>query len=222
VTRGGRRGPDPDDPERRCIVAREGKPRHGLIRFVIGPDDAVVPDLAERLPGRGIWVSADRSALEIAARKNLFSRAAKQAVNVDPALVDQVEQSLARRLVDLIALARRAGHAVAGREKVLERLKAGRAAVLIQAADGSAREKAELRPPEGPNSHVMTLFAGELGMAFGRDRVIHAALDRGGLADRVKGEALRLAGFRSDVARGDTGRDASGDGPRDERLVRNG
>lgn len=221
MARGGRKAVR-DEPERRCIVSREPRPRRGLIRFVVGPDDAVVPDLAERLPGRGIWVSAERAALEVALRKNLFARVAKRAVRVAPGLADAVEAGLARRLVDLVALARSAGEAVAGREKVLERLKAGRAAVLIQAADGSAREKAAFRPPEGLNTYVGCLYAGELGVAFARDRVIHAALDGGGLAERVKGEALRLGGFRSDTARTEAGRDAAGDVPRDERLVRNG
>lgn len=221
MTRGGRKSAR-GEPERRCIVTRESRPRRGLIRFVIGPDDSVVPDLAERLPGRGIWVSADRRSVEAAAGRNLFARVARRPVRVDPALADVIEAGLARRLVELISLARRAGGAVAGREKVLEWLKTGRAAVLIQAADGSAREKAALRPPGGPNTYVDCLTAGELGVAFARDRVVHAAVDGGGLAERVKGEALRLGGFRSDAARPDAGRDAAGDVPRDERLVRNG
>jgi predicted RNA-binding protein YlxR (DUF448 family) len=229
VTRGGRKG-RAEEPERRCIASRETRPRYGLIRFVVGPDDVVVPDFSERLPGRGMWVSAERAALDLAVRKNLFARAAKRAVRVPPDLAAQVEAGLARRLVDFVALARRAGAAVAGREKVLDRLRAGRAAILIQAADGSEREKRALRPPEGEDTHVTSLFSGELGMAFGRDRVIHAALDGGGLAERVRVEALRLRGFRSDAAPGGPERDAaghrprdeSGEGPRDERLVENG
>jgi uncharacterized protein len=105
---------------------------------------------------------------------------------------------------------------------VRERLMGGRAALLVQAADGSPRERAALRPPAGEDSLVSVLFAHELGMAFGRDRVIHAALDGGGLTDRVIGEALRLAGFRSDAPLAGPDDDAAGDRPRDERLVRNG
>jgi uncharacterized protein len=220
VTRGGRK--DGGQGERRCIVAREARPRHGLVRFVVGPEGAVVPDLAERLPGRGIWVASDRASLALAVKKNLFARAAKAAVRVEPGLVDAVEAGLARRVVDLIALARKAGEAVAGREKVREALVSGRAALLVQAADGSPREKAELRPPEGDNSLVEWLFAHELGLAFGRDRVIHAAVIGGGLADRVRDESLRLSGFRMDAARDMRGRDTAGDGPREERLVENG
>jgi uncharacterized protein len=221
VTRGGRKV-ERTETERRCIVGREARPRHGLVRFVVGPGDAVVPDLAERLPGRGIWVSADRAALALAVKKNLFARAAKQAVAVDPGLVDLVEAGLAKRLVELIALARKAGTAVAGREKVRDALVKRQAALLIQASDGSAREKAELRAPEGDNASVNCLSAGELGMAFARDRVIHAAMFGGGLAERVRSEALRLSGFRSDAAAGAAGRNAAGEGPREERLVENG
>jgi uncharacterized protein len=221
MTRGGRRKVR-EEPERRCLVTRATAPRRGLVRFVLGPGDLVVPDLAARLPGRGMWVSSDRAALETAVRKNLFARAARRAVRAEADLPDRVEAGLAQRVVDLIALARRAGAAVAGREKVRERLVSGRAALLVQAADGSPRERAALRPPAGEDSLVSVLYAHELGMAFGRDRVIHAALDGGGLTDRVMGEALRLAGFRSDAPLAGPDDVATGDRPRDERLVRNG
>ncbi len=188
-----------DDPERRCIATRESQPKAGLIRFVVGPDDEIVPDLAERLPGRGIWVSAEREALDLAVRKNLFSRAARQSTRVPPDLVERVEALMARHLVDLIALARKAGQAITGMEKTKAALVAGKARLLIQAADGSLRERLELRPPPGENTLVSCLLGHELGLAFGRDNVIHAAVLAGGLCDRIRDEAPRLTGLRSDM-----------------------
>lgn len=203
---------------RRCIVTRESQPRGGMIRFVVGPDDAVVPDLAERLPGRGVWVSADAGALRRAADRGLFARAAKRAARAAPDLADQVEGLLAHRLVELIALARKAGQAVTGFEKTRAALVSGDAAVLIQASDGSARERARLRPPPGENTLIACLSGRELGLAFGRDNVIHAAVLAGGLGDRIQNEALRLTGFRAGGAaqpsseRG--GAEAAGEGSR--------
>ena len=110
MTRGGRTKVR-DEAERRCIATGDHAPKTGLIRFVVGPEGEVVPDLLNRLPGRGIWVSADRAALEKAAGKGLFSRAAKAAVKVPDGLVARVEQALAARVVELISLARRAGQA---------------------------------------------------------------------------------------------------------------
>ncbi len=203
---------------RRCIVTRESQPRAGLIRFVVGPDDAVVPDLAERLPGRGLWVSADAEALRRAADRGLFARAAKRAARADPELVVRVEELLAKRVVDLIAMARKAGQAVTGFEKTRAALVSGDAAVLIQAADGSARERARLRPPPGENNLIACLTGRELGLAFGRDNVIHAAVLAGGLVDRIRNEALRLTGFRAGgAARSSSeraGAEAAGEGSR--------
>ena len=217
MTRGGRakvRG----DPERRCIVTRASGPKSGLLRFVIGPEADVVPDIVGRLPGRGIWVSAEAGALRQAAAKGHFARAAKQAVRIAPDLAERVEAMLARQMIDLLALARKAGQAVAGLEKTKAALVAGEVALLVQAADGSTREKAALRPPEGENSCVTCLSGRELGMAFGRDRVIHAAVLAGGLADRVRDEALRLKGFRVGVDRqpfgNEAAKDAAGEGSR--------
>ncbi|WP_435257138.1 RNA-binding protein [Thioclava sp. FR2] len=195
MTRGGREKMK-DEPERKCIATGESQPKGGLIRFVIGPDAVVVPDILGRLPGRGIYVSADTEALNKAVKKNLFSRAARQPVTVPEDLTDLVEGLLARRLVDLVSMARKAGSAICGFEKVKDWLVKGEAVTLIQANDGSERGREKLRPPKGPESLISCLTAGELGLAFGRERAIHAALAAGGLNDRVVEEAARLGGLR--------------------------
>lgn len=197
MSRGGRIKTN-DEPERRCIVTGEAQPKAGLIRFVPGPDGMIVPDLAQKLPGRGIWVSADRDALTKAAAKGLFSRAAKMQVKAPDGLADLVEAGVARRVVDLVSLARKSGRAVAGFEKVKGWLAEGRAKVLLQASDGSERGKGKLWTPEG-GRWFGCLTASELGLSFGRDHVIHGALAAGGLTDKVIVEAGRLTGLRGHV-----------------------
>jgi len=194
LSRGGREK-DRDEPERRCIATGEVQPKRGLIRFVVGPEGEIFPDLAEKLPGRGIWVAADRAALRKAADKGLFARTAKAPVKVPEGLEDLVEAALARRVVDLVSLARKSGRAVAGFEKVKGWLAEGRAKVLLQASDGSDRGKGKLWTPTG-GRWFGCLTASELGLSFGRDHVIHGALAKGGLTDKVIVEAARLTGLR--------------------------
>lgn len=184
-----------DEPERRCIVTGEVQPKAGLIRFVAAPDGSVVPDLAEKLPGRGIWVTADRAAINKAVAKGLFSRGAKVRVAAPDDLAAMVEAGLARRVVELVSLARKSGRAVAGFEKVKGWLAEGRAKVLLQASDGSDRGKGKLWTPTG-GRWFGCLTASELGLSFGRDHVIHGALAAGGLTDKVILEAGRLTGLR--------------------------
>lgn len=203
MTRGGR-VKDRDDPERRCIVTGEVGPKAGLVRFVVGPEGQVVPDVLGRLPGRGMHVTANRAAIQRAAAKGLFARAARAQVTVPEGLADLVEALLARRVIDLIAMARKAGDAVTGYEKVKDWLEKGRARVLIQASDGSERGRAKLRPPAGEGALIGCLSAGELGLSFGRDRAIHGALAAGGLTTRVVEDAARLAGMRA-IAQGGQG-----------------
>jgi hypothetical protein len=143
-----------------------------------------------------MWVKADAEAHAKAAGKGAFARAARRPVAVPPDLAARVEAQLAARVVELVGLARKAGRAVAGLEKTKAALVSGEAALLLQATDGSARERAGLRPPAGDNTLVSCLSADELGLAFARDRVIHAAVLAGGLADRIGSEAQRLAGIR--------------------------
>lgn len=184
-----------DGPERKCIATGEVQPKYGLIRFVVGPDGQLVPDILGKLPGRGIYVAADRTAIEKATKKGLFARAAKLQVKVPDNLADEVESQLARRVVDLISLQRKAGRAVAGYEKVKSWLQMEDAEVLIQAVDGSGRGKSKLSTPHY-GSYIGWLTADELGLAFGRQTVIHGALASGGLTQRVVEEAQRLKGVR--------------------------
>lgn len=199
----GRRQPTAEDgaaTERRCIVTRESKPVAALLRFVVGPDGAVVPDIAGTLPGRGIWVTADRASVETAVAKHLFSRAAQRQVTADPRLADLVEAQLRRRCLELIGLARRGGGAVSGFEKVRAFLAGGSAGLLLAAADGAddGREKIERLGQGLPV--VSALSRQELGQAFGRDQVVHAVVASGRIADQLEAAARRLLGFRQQTA----------------------
>lgn len=204
--RGGRTKDHSEGPERKCIATGEVHPKYGLLRFVVGPDAQIVPDILGKLPGRGIWVSADRTALEKAMAKGAFARSAKQQVQVPGELIQEVEQQLVRRVLDLISLARKSGAAVAGYEKVKDWLSKEEAEVLIQAVDGSGRGKSKLSTPHY-GSYIGWLSAEELGTAFGRQTVIHAALASGGLTQRVVEEAQRLKGVRLNTAAGAVGKD---------------
>lgn len=197
MSRGGKKKVRSAGPERKCIATGEVLPTDELIRFCVGPELEIVPDLAGRLPGRGIWVRADRTALERAVQKNLFPRAAKSKVRVPADLVQTVETLLKDRTISLLALARKAGQAVAGFEKVKGWLMTGDGAVLIQSSDGSARGKTKLKPPPGEGTFIGCLTGSEIGLAFGRDSVVHGALSAGGLATRVVEEAKRLSGVRN-------------------------
>ncbi|MPY68841.1 MAG: RNA-binding protein [Alphaproteobacteria bacterium] len=191
-----RRG-DAESPERRCIVTRESAPRNRLVRCVVAPDGTVVPDIEGRLPGRGLWLRAERDIVGVACARNVFSRAARAPVRVADDLADRIEDLLLRRCLDLIGLARRAGEAVTGFEKTRAMVESGRAGALVAAADGAEDGRAKLRAVARGLPLVELFTADELGAAFGRDRAVHAAVAKGGLLDRLLAETGRLAGFRT-------------------------
>ncbi|MCA6227686.1 MAG: RNA-binding protein [Phenylobacterium sp.] len=186
--------------ESRDLVSGEVRPRETMIRFVAGPDGWVTPDLAGRLPGRGLWVASDRSSVETAARRGLFSRAARATLRADPDLADQVERLLLRRLLDGLGLARRAGELVFGFEKVLAALSGGRAAWLIEALDGSADGRRKIlgaARKASPTPGLAGLWTGEeLSLALGGENVIHSAFLAGRGSDRWTWDVQRLSGFR--------------------------
>jgi len=187
--------------ERRCIVTRENLPAWRLIRFVVGPENEVVPDLAGKLPGRGIWVSANRAVLERAVSKNLFSKTAKSDVRASADLPARVEALLASRMQEYLGLARRSGILILGFDSVTRALESGRRpGVLVEARDGaedSRRKVLAAARAQGLAPRIIdALTADELSMALGRETVIHGALFPGPLADRLVLDAERLEGFR--------------------------
>ncbi len=188
------------EPLRKCIVTGDVGPVSGMLRFVVDPDGRLAADLGGKLPGRGIWLTSSRAALEQARSKRLFARAARRPVVVDPDLADVLEDLLARRCLDLLGLARRAGGLVTGFEKVKAMLRGGRAAILIEASDAARHGRDKLaRLAHG--STVVEIFAiEELSLALGHENVVHAALAPGRLADRLLAECHRLGGFRSLVS----------------------
>ncbi len=202
--------------ERRCIVTGEVLPEGKLIRFVADPDGRIVPDLAARLPGRGLWVSSRKNILEVAVAKNQFSRAAKSNLTVPADLPARVEQQLIGRLLDFLGLARRSGAMVLGFDAVLESLR-GKAppAVLVEAADGGPDGRKKLLAAAqayGVHTAVInSLYCSELSLALGRENVVHAAIRRGRFSERLRLEAGRLEGFRpADGVIGPTGLQRAG------------
>jgi uncharacterized protein len=193
--------PDEDDPPergplRRCAVTREILPKEGMIRFVIGPDRAVVPDVAAKLPGRGIWLSARGDVIETARARGVFAKAARGPVSVPPDLSESLRAALRRRIGETLGLARRAGQAVAGFVKAREWVEAGRAGLIVQAHDGSADERARFLTGRAKECPVVTpLDAARLGAIFGREHAVHVVVARGRLADALRIEAERLAGL---------------------------
>lgn len=182
--------------ERRCIVTGQVRPREELLRFVVGPGGRLTPDIGGCLPGRGIWLSANRDSVKRARARKLFERVTRGVVLVEPDLEDQIEALLASRCVELIGLARRAGQAVSGFEKVRAVLRRNSGTVLLAARDGAQDGRRKLRVAAPKSPVVDCLQAEELGRAFGRERTVHAALSSGTLAERLLIEARKLKGFR--------------------------
>jgi predicted RNA-binding protein YlxR (DUF448 family) len=198
-------GLDDDDEtvrERRCIVTGEVLSDAELVRFVADPQGCIVPDIAAKLPGRGIWVSAKREILARAIAKNLFARAAKAPVIASSDLPERVEAQLVAHMLGLLGLARRSGALILGFDNVARGFQGNAPpALLIEASDGAADGRRKLlgvATGYGLNPPVMDcLTVTELSLALGRENVVHAALKSGRLSERLKFEAGRLKGFRA-------------------------
>jgi predicted RNA-binding protein YlxR (DUF448 family) len=199
----GRKSEDDADPTgRRCAVSRAQRPRDELIRFVLGPDGKVVPDLRERLPGRGMWLTASRDTVADAVKRKVFARALKAEAKVPEELPAQVERLLAEAALSALALANKAGEAAFGFAKVEEAIARGHVLALIHAReaaeDGCRKLDGKARGASGgrPIPAIRAFGADELSLATGRTNVIHAALIQGGAAERVLAAASRLERYR--------------------------
>ena len=181
------RMPAMSESVRKCLATGEELSKDDLVRFVVGPDASVVPDLAQNLPGRGLWVKAERDAIALAAKKNLFARAAKASVKVSADLADQVAGLLRKRCLDFMGLARGAGLAVLGQTQVEAASRAGKLALILIADD--AKDAPD-------NRHQVTEYQNftrnELGAIFGHDQIVYAGFLPHGLTHKLKRELSRL------------------------------
>jgi predicted RNA-binding protein YlxR (DUF448 family) len=192
------------EPERTCIVSRAVRPADELIRFVVGPDGNVVPDLKHRLPGRGVWVSARKDAVAEAVRRRLFARAFKAQVQVAAALAGEIDEALRRDLKQALSLANKAGAVVSGFAKVEAALAAGDVAALVHAAEAAEdgrRKLATALRKHGDDAIsgipvVDELSGEELDLALGRSHVIHAGLVAGPGSDGFITRWRRLRSYR--------------------------
>ena len=186
------------DRERRDLVTHQVMEESCLIRFVAAPDGSVAPDLGRKLPGRGMWVAADRQSVETAARKGLFSRSAKTRLSASVDLANTVENLLVRRCLDQLGLVRREGVLISGFEKSAAAIRSGKAAWLVEATDGAVDGRGKLLAlARHQTTKICGVFsADDLSLALGLENAIHAVLLKGGRADRWTTEVERLAGFR--------------------------
>jgi len=175
------------DTERRCLASGEMKPRSEMIRFVIAPDQSVVPDLSENLPGHGLWVTTSVDAIQLATKKNLFAKAAKEPAQPALDLADMVTRLLRRRCCDLLGLAKGAGIAVLGEAQTESALRARKLGLLLRAPDATRALD---------NRYAITectlLSRDEMGATFGYDQIVYAGLSPHKLTEKLKQELSRL------------------------------
>ncbi len=181
-------------PLRTCFASGEQRAKAELLRFVVGPDEQIVFDVAGRLPGRGLWLSPERDMIEKATSKRLFSRAARRSVQVPDGLVNHVATSLKRRCLDRLGLARRAGLVAVGFEKVRAQAAAGQTALILEASDGAEGGRRKVTGM-APGAEVIDAFTGaELGQAVGRDHAVHVGLLSDKLTTSLAAESKKYYG----------------------------
>jgi len=184
---------------RRCIVTRSKRPQAELLRFVVDPNGVVAPDVANRLPGRGVWVSPDRKILAKAIAAGRFRAGFKADVTVPDGLLAETERLLERRIAELLGLARSAGRVGAGWEQAREFARRRQVGLIVVASDAAPASRRRLMglAPEAPVMDV--LDAASLGAALGRDQVVNAVVSRGRFADMLALEATRRRGLAGEM-----------------------
>ena len=180
---------------RRCLVTRETLPKNRLIRFCVSPERIVIPDLAGKLPGRGLWVTADKDLVAAACAKGLFTKAAHTKVTYPENMDELIKELFVKRLQSLLGLIKKSGLVVSGFEKVAEILKKKQAVCLLEATDGSSDGREKLDRLRSGIPCIQILTADQMAEALGTGVCVHAALKTGGLTDLFVAEAQRFAAY---------------------------
>ncbi|HEY7300360.1 MAG TPA: RNA-binding protein [Xanthobacteraceae bacterium] len=191
--------------ERFCAVAGTTAPVTAMIRFVLGPDGSVVPDLRRRLPGRGIWITGTRQALRAAVARKIFARSFKREVRVPPDLIDCVERLMEQAALDALSIAHKAAKVITGAARVEAAIAREPLLAILHAREAAADAARHLREAfrrrwPGRDVAVVEAFASSrLDLALGRPNVVHAALLAGPESETFLARAARLDRFRTEA-----------------------
>ena len=186
-------------PMRKCLVTGSVNAKTDLIRFVIGPEKNLIADIDQILPGRGYWVKADRQTIEKALQKNVFVKMIEEKIVIEKDLLLRIESQLKSKVLQQISLSRKAGQAIFGFDKIKASLLSKSIYLLIQAVDGSEKEKRRILTKSIPNVINNCLTGSELGKAFGRERVVHCALFKSAFIEKIIFNANRLNNLKNPV-----------------------
>lgn len=193
-------------------------PAADLIRFVLGPDDVIWPDVDEKAEGRGVWITLSEDAVRLAAKKNVFAKSLKSTAKLPGDLAALTREHLTQRLLGALGMAKKAGQLITGQTRVQAALKSGDTIALLTASDGAADGRNKLLGlfkglgMEGTTPHLELLGSAQLGLALGTENVIHAALTKGAAAHSALARAQRLARYIApkDLTRGVVKPDTAG------------
>ncbi|EJF84275.1 hypothetical protein MCU_00943 [Bartonella elizabethae Re6043vi] len=192
--------------ERTCIVTRQNASAQTLIRFVIGPNNQIVPDLKANLPGRGVWISAHHTVIDKAIKQKAFHKNFKTEVEVAPNLVHIVDTLLLKAALSSLSMARKAGAVVMGATKVDAAIRSGQVTLVLHAkesTDDGKRKIAQaihaIQQQTNRTIKTISLFTSdEMRVAFGSTPVMHAALLDTKAAEGFLKTTYKLISYRDD------------------------
>ncbi|HEY4199494.1 MAG TPA: RNA-binding protein [Devosiaceae bacterium] len=206
--------PRREETVRQCALTREEKPIAELIRFVVGPDERVVPDVDAKAEGRGVWITLSADMVREAVKKKAFAKSLKAAVLVPDDLAELAATRLEQRFLGALGMARKAGQLLTGATKVRAAIDKGEVIALLTATDAAEDGRNKLmgalrgHAAETGNGtevpHYQLLSSAQLGLALGLENVIHAALTKGAAAQSALARAERLARYSAADAKIET------------------
>ena len=186
-------------PMRKCLVTGTTLEKKDLIRFVVDPEDNLIADINQNLPGKGYWVKADRDTILKAINKKILCKAMKKEVNIEKNVLDRIEIQITKQIINQISLCRKAGAAIFGFDKIKASIKSNNIGLIIQALDGSDREKKRLLNQSITKIIDDCLTGSDLGKAFGREKVIHCAILRSDFVENIFFHSNRLNNLKNPV-----------------------
>ena len=186
-------------PTRKCLVTGVSIKKRDLMRFVINPENTLIADIDQKLPGRGYWIKAERQIILKAINKKILFKAIKDDICINHNVLDQIESQIKKKIINYISLSRKAGMAIFGFDKIKASLSNNNIGLLIQALDGSDREKKRMRNQSIPKIIDNCLTKLDLGKAFGRENVIHCAVLRSSFIENISFNANRLNNLKNPV-----------------------
>ena len=166
-----------------------------FIKFSLSPDNKLVPDLHDKLPGKSIWATTDKALIEcIQERKDVKEHFGVSHVFTND-LLFLIKKILRKKIVNSISLAKKAGYLAIGIDTIKAQLKEKKHCLIIVAKEARSLKNYSFFSSNTISCFENLLYQRDLEKSTGKNNVKYVGILSKNFKKTIQVDLNKLKGF---------------------------